>query len=498
MAGHLFVVRSDLRRINCDAWLLPSGFDLHVLPDWLHDAPALPKPPPPERWHRVDCRTMPWTGWPAELPQPWLTNVGSRDRTPEWYVEGAVQFVREATAALRGTQPRAGRSKTLLAVPLVGTRLGGAFHWKGGVASSLVPALQRQVVELDVDVVLVLDDAEKFAACQQIRRASESWTELSDAEKRIADTLADSARESHLALFLGAGVSAGAGLPNWKELLARLTEEADYEAHLREALAQMSLLDQAEILARRFAAKGTTLREKVAQLVNVQHWSLTHSLLAALPCREAVTQNYDQLFEGALEAAGEGASVLPYRPRPRKRWLLKMHGCTSQPEDIVLRRQDYLRYLERRGALAGLVQGLLLTRHLLFVGFSLTDDNFLAIVDDVRRARGPEFLHKLGTALFVKLPEPFREMWEDDVEFVTFDDPRRLEIFLDYVLAQARDVSSHLLDPTFDTLLSGSEVWLKEQLLALDTDASPEVRQTEAWTAVERLLTELGRVKRLP
>ncbi len=63
-----------------------------------------------------------------------------------------------------------------------------------------------------------------------------------------------------------------------------------------------------------------------------------------------------------------------------------MHGCTSQPDDIVLTREDYLRYSSRRSALRGIVQSLLITRHMLFAGFSLKDTNFHIIADEVRQA----------------------------------------------------------------------------------------------------------------
>ena len=40
------------------------------------------------------------------------------------------------------------------------------------------------------------------------------------------------------------------------------------------------------------------LGELVAARIEAEHYSLAHALLAALPVREAVTTNYDTLFEG--------------------------------------------------------------------------------------------------------------------------------------------------------------------------------------------------------
>ena len=42
-------------------------------------------------------------------------------------------------------------------------------------------------------------------------------------------------------------------------------------------------------------------------------------------------------------------------------------------------------YGANRAALGGILQALLLTKHMLFVGFSLTDENFHRLFDNVRR-----------------------------------------------------------------------------------------------------------------
>lgn len=83
-------------------------------------------------------------------------------------------------------------------------------------------------------------------------------------------------------------------------------------------------------------------------------------------------------------------SVLPILPKQHsKRWLLKMHGCVSIPREIVFTRKDYIRYAETNAALGGILQALMMTKHMLFVGFSLQDDNFHRLFDSVQRARKP-------------------------------------------------------------------------------------------------------------
>ncbi len=66
---------------------------------------------------------------------------------------------------------------------------------------------------------------------------------------------------------------------------------------------------------------------------------------------------------------------------------MKLHGCITHPEALIFTKQDYFRFADRFAALAGIVQSSLLTKHMLFVGFSFDDDNFQRIFDSVRKAR---------------------------------------------------------------------------------------------------------------
>ena len=79
--------------------------------------------------------------------------------------------------------------------------------------------------------------------------------------------------------------------------------------------------------------------------------------------------------------------------------LVPTPGISWQGHLFVLTRGDYLRYADRRAALAGIVQALLITREMLFVGFSLKDENFFRIADDVRKAVGGDgsSARKFGT-----------------------------------------------------------------------------------------------------
>jgi hypothetical protein len=68
-----------------------------------------------------------------------------------------------------------------------------------------------------------------------------------------------------------------------------------------------------------------------------------------------------------------------------------MHGCVSKPDDIVITSADYSNFEKSKlKALGGIVQSSLMTSHFLFVGYSMTDKNYLRIVDEVGRALASE------------------------------------------------------------------------------------------------------------
>ena len=65
-------------------------------------------------------------------------------------------------------------------------------------------------------------------------------------------------------------------------------------------------------------------------------------------------------------------------------------GVEAQPEAVA--------NAERNAALGGIMQALLLTKHMLFLGFSLDDDNFHRLFDAVRKAQPEGLASGLGTS----------------------------------------------------------------------------------------------------
>lgn len=498
----------------CDDWLIPTDDDLHVTrPWWTPEIEGSLRRAGAWRYDDGQAQRQGRGGYAGPLP------VGDRDGAPcPWLVsvmgdpvDNAVSFVR---AAAQPGRPRClARARRLVAVPVIGTGWGGLRSSAGDVLSSLIPSLAEVVRDesLDADVVVVTRTEADFAAAQHARSrsdASGAWAGLPEQLRDAAEHLAKLAVRGRLVLFLGAGVGVGAGLPNWDGLLGALAARAGLDASQRDQLSKLGELDRGEYIAQRLLARGGSIGTEIASVLGAHgRVGLGHCLLAGLPCAESVTTNYDELYETACVDVGRPVAVLPYAPATdATRWLLKMHGCVSHADDIVLTRQNYLRYAERNAALAGIVQAMLITKHMLFLGFSLRDDNFLRIVDQVRRAvhpneqEPPAGRHRLGTALMLYDTPLLSELWREEIGWVCLADDglslaeagRRFEIFLDRVSFRASS-QGHLLDTRFEGVLSDEDRALRELLLPV-LHAGEKARRAPAWPAVRELLVRLGGV----
>lgn len=203
---------------------------------------------------------------------------------------------------------------------------------------------------------------------------------------RFVDTYTKAIKESNAAIFAGAGLSIPAGFVNWKNLLRDIAAELNLDIDKED--------DLIAIAQYHFNEKGNN-RHKLNQLLIeefTQGTSVTtnHKILASLPIQTYWTTNYDKLIEKAIEEEGKTPDTkirqedLSTNIPKRDVVVYKMHGDVSMPDQAILTKDDYEGYNEKRPLYTTALQGDLVAKTFLFVGFSFDDPNLEYILSRIR------------------------------------------------------------------------------------------------------------------
>jgi hypothetical protein len=139
---------------------------------------------------------------------------------------------------------------------------------------------------------------------------------------------------------------------------------------------------------------------------------------------------------------------------------------------------------------------------MMFVGYSLQDEEFHELIHEVRAARGDRCTQVgRGTVLTLFDDELERELWEEDPAIVpmlkrtesTDDRPlaaRELEMFLDLVAYLSTTSASFFLDDTYSKL-SDDEATLRRALNAIVPMTQAVAKDSVAYL-VKRFFDSLG------
>lgn len=194
--------------------------------------------------------------------------------------------------------------------------------------------------------------------------------------------------EDNVAIFAGAGMSAGSGFVNWKELLRPIADELGLDVdkeHDLVAIAQYHL----NVNSNNRSQLNKRLIEEFAKDADV---TINHKILSKLPIRTYWTTNYDKLIENSLVAAGKIPDVkytqaqLAFTKPRRDAIVYKMHGDIDHPDQAVLTKDDYEKYHVKMDQYLSNLKGDLISKTFIFIGFSFTDPNLDYILSRVRLA----------------------------------------------------------------------------------------------------------------
>lgn len=208
-------------------------------------------------------------------------------------------------------------------------------------------------------------------------------------------------------LFIGAGVSSGAGLSGWRDLLLNMLEYCEKS--------NIHVVEPSEILKKIDEGLYPEAAEEIIDCMNKEdpiefhHFikneinkkdikpTLIHEIIMKLPIEVILTTNYDKLIERAYYDHNgfdpltfsllDEYKLVQKNIRTAKGFVLHVHGSIDVPDKIIIRNSDYKRLLRCKGCNT-IYQQLISSNTFLFIGFSLEDLNFLHQMDKLKQKFG--------------------------------------------------------------------------------------------------------------
>jgi len=211
-----------------------------------------------------------------------------------------------------------------------------------------------------------------------------SKTQFLDAYQKSLD-------DCEAAAFVGAGLSVPAGFVGWKELMREIANDVGLDID-----EETDLIAIAQYHVNHTRARAGINRKLIEEYTKDCTHTPNHTALAALPISTIWTTNYDHLLEDSLKADGKRvdskvsvANLGQSKPK-RDVVVYKMHGDISDPDKAVLTKDDYERFNDQghRQLFSIQLQGDLVSKTFMFLGFSFTDPNIGYILGRVRSLVG--------------------------------------------------------------------------------------------------------------
>lgn len=200
-------------------------------------------------------------------------------------------------------------------------------------------------------------------------------------------------RREQVSLFIGAGFSKEACAPSVYDLKKAILDEI-HDTEKRESHKEDSLADLSNFFVNEVHLGSRN------RLIRILHDAFDfkpkcmddHKLLAKIPhFRRIFTTNYDTLLENSYEQN----EVQVVRNDADCAYInklftvFKIHGDFTDPDSVVITADDYEKFFSanKNPIMRDLVKAEFATKNILFIGYSLEDDNILDIIRNVSEAQ---------------------------------------------------------------------------------------------------------------
>lgn len=204
-------------------------------------------------------------------------------------------------------------------------------------------------------------------------------------QEEFIDDYVKAIDSNNAAIFAGAGLSRASGYVDWKGLLSDIANNIGLDIKKEHDLPAV-----AQYYKNERRGRNSINQLLVEKFVNGCNDNENLEILSKMPIATYWTTNYDTLIESNIRKAGKIVDVkytqdsLTITIPKRDAVLYKMHGDISMPQDAVLTKDDYESYSITHKLFITALQGDLITKTFLFLGFSFEDPNLNSILAQIR------------------------------------------------------------------------------------------------------------------
>ncbi|MEI3894644.1 MULTISPECIES: SIR2 family protein [unclassified Bacillus (in: firmicutes)] len=234
-------------------------------------------------------------------------------------------------------------------------------------------------------------------------------------------------------LFIGSGFSKRyLNLENWEGLMRKFSSLMPYEFEYYSSTANKDWAEVAELMANDFhpiwwkeqkyensrkkfknqiSSKHSPLKVEIAKYLNDKEY--TYGLneqndkeIAALKnvvIDGLITTNWDVLLEQIFQEHDMqvyiGQKELLFSHPLEVNEIYKIHGCSSVPDSLILTTSDYEGYNKRNAYLAAKLLTVFIEHPVVFLGYSLSDNNIQQILESITHCLDQDNIDKLKDRL---------------------------------------------------------------------------------------------------
>ncbi len=231
------------------------------------------------------------------------------------------------------------------------------------------------------------------------------------------EELNDSIKEGNVILFVGAGISATLGLPNWAQLISKISSDLGYDERLFKQYGDsLALAEYYEINKGRIGELRSWMDSNWNISIEKIKESKIYKYITKLNFPIIYTTNYDHCLEKAFEVWGKSYKRIVYVDDmvgldPKTTQIIKFHGDTISDGSIVLTESSYFKRLDFESPLDIKLRSDMLGKSILFIGYSLSDINIRLLIYKLdqlwlksNKSKRPK------SYMFLPTPNPIQEL----------------------------------------------------------------------------------------